>query len=90
MNDEDEKKANHDAVDVILDAGEELADTLISEHEEGCYLHDAAVGIKSEAQSLRVQNARARVGSGPAMVASAAYRSGWETLFGQKTKAGSA
>lgn len=88
MSDEKDDKKEHDAIDKLLDYGESLCDEVIQEHEEECGLHKIATGLKQECQGLRLENARSR--SGPAMVSSRAYRSGWETLFGSKVKKGDA
>lgn len=86
----DGKKVDHDAIDRVLDEGEAALDEVIEQHGEGCFVREMAEEVREEARGLRVQNARARSSSGPAMVASRAYRSGWDTLFGTKTKAGEA
>jgi hypothetical protein len=78
-----------DVVDKYLALAETAGDKLSREHDDPCPLAHAGKTLREVARELRVEMALA-AGSGPAQVATDAYRQGWDNIFGGKRSVGQA
>jgi len=96
MSDKMDKKLMHDALSKLADAAEAEAD---AHGDHDCIVADIAAvvgivareGAASCGRVVKTKNGRTRfVESGPAQVATQAYRDNFETIFGKKTPVGQA
>jgi hypothetical protein len=67
----------------ILEEVARRAEAEAEKHDEGCYMRDAFKAIGANARAMAA-------GDGPAQVATPAYRSNYETIFGGRVEAGQA
>lgn len=74
-------------LDKALEAYERIADAVSEDHDHDCPTGDIARTVGAACRGARELLA---AGSGPAQVATNAYRSGWDNVFGNRQPRGQA